>query len=66
MTKEDWLDADIDDPYRTCASCDQKHHEEYGRTCQTYDEWICQNCWNGDGVDFKHEETAEHGRRVGL
>lgn len=67
LDDEDFRDfaiANEDDPYRTCAQCDARHHEEYGRTCASCDEWICQNCWDGAG-DVRHADTDEHGRREG-
>jgi hypothetical protein len=56
----------IDDPYRTCAQCDQRHYEEYGHSCDVCDEWICANCWRGEWGDPPHDKTDEHGRREGF
>lgn len=65
MDADDFAYANEDDPYRTCAQCDQSHHEEYGSRCATCDEWICTNCWKGDGGEVPHAQTEEHGRREG-
>ena len=45
MDKDDWIEADIDDPYRHCDDCDLTHHEEFGHRCNDCDEWICTPCW---------------------
>lgn len=56
---------EIDDPSRTCAQCDQRQHEDNGKSCETCDEWICHPCWRGDWGETPHDQTDEHGRREG-
>jgi len=33
MTEQEWIDADTDDPFRSCENCDLKYHEDYGSVC---------------------------------
>jgi len=53
------------DRVRTCAQCDQPHHEDDGAPCDVCEEWICTDCWRGLDGETPHDQTDEHGRREG-
>lgn len=51
----DEVDLDlVDDPYRTCEICDIVYHEDFGKTCDECDIWICNNCWPEHILDGEH------------
>lgn len=53
MNRQDFEFDTEDDPYRKCEICDIKYHEGFGRSCDSCDIWVCNNCWP------EHEEEHD-------
>lgn len=43
-----------DDSYRKCFECENRVHEDFGRSCDDCDEWICNECQE------THEDSRSH------
>lgn len=61
MDRNEWIDSDIDEPYRTCEIDDLKYHEEHGESCRICDVWICRNCWPDHTKETGHTEKSMPG-----
>ena len=52
MNDEQYLDIE-DDPFITCANCDQRFYDNYVKHCEECEEWFCPDCF-ADHLKERH------------